>query len=111
VVVGELGVARETVGPAGLLVPPGDPRAAATACVALLRDPERRARLGTAGRQRAQERHSVEGAVEALRSVYLEVVSRWPAFPAAGGRAAEPFARPAEFWAAEAAAVPERTVA
>ncbi|WP_377269515.1 DUF3492 domain-containing protein [Peterkaempfera sp. SMS 1(5)a] len=110
VIAGDLGAARETVGPAGLLVAPGDSHALAEACVALLRDPERRARLGTAGRQRVQELHSAEGAAEALRSVYLDVVSRWPAFPSAGGRAAQPFSRPAEFWAAEDP-VPERTVA
>ncbi len=110
VVVGDLGAARETVGPAGLLVPPGEPRALAEACVALLRDPERRTRLGTAGRQRVQELHSPENAAEALRSVYLDVVSRWPAFPSAGGRVTQPFSRPAEFWTAQIPA-PERTVA
>ncbi|MGA5700892.1 glycosyltransferase [Peterkaempfera bronchialis] len=109
VIAGDLGVAREVVGPAGLLIPPGDPQALADACTALLCDPERRARLGTAGRQRAQELYSAEAAADAFRTAYLDAVSRWPAFPTAGGRTAEPFARPAEYWAA--APLPERETA
>ncbi|MFF1795812.1 DUF3492 domain-containing protein [Kitasatospora sp. NPDC058263] len=102
----DVGVAREVVGPTGLLVPPRDPRALAGACLALLRDPERRARLGLAGRLRAQERFAVEPVIGAFREIYLELVSQWPAFPAArsGGAAAErprPFARPAEYWLAD----------
>jgi glycosyltransferase involved in cell wall biosynthesis len=104
----DVGVTREVVGPTGLLVPPADPAALAVACLALLGDEERRARLGVAGRLRAQERFAVEPVVAAFQEIYLELVSRWPAFPAAERRAGalpRPFARPAEFWVAGAARV------
>ncbi|MFI6443182.1 DUF3492 domain-containing protein [Kitasatospora sp. NPDC050543] len=101
----EVGVAREMVGPTGLLVPPRDPQALAAACLALLKDEERRARLGLAGRLRAQERFATEPVVSSFREIYLELVSHWPAFPAAGddgtaGGQPRPFARPAEYWVA-----------
>ncbi|GAA2749401.1 DUF3492 domain-containing protein [Kitasatospora cinereorecta] len=102
VVATEVGVAREVLGPSGLLVPPRSPQALAAACLALLDDQERRARLGLAGRLRAQERFAVEPVVSAFREIYLELVSRYPAFPAGGGEAARPFARPAEYWVAGA---------
>ncbi|MFB7667160.1 glycosyltransferase [Kitasatospora sp. NPDC056138] len=106
VVTTEAGVAREVVGPAGLLVPPRSPQALAGACLALLGDGERRVRLGRAGRQRARERFAVEPVTTAFREIYLELVSSRPAFPAAAsgtrGRPhrAQPFARPAEYWVA-----------
>nr|BFD93146.1 hypothetical protein KitaXyl93_45060 [Kitasatospora sp. Xyl93] len=98
----DVGVAREAVGPTGLLVPARDPRALAGACLALLRDEERRARLGLAGRLRAQERFAVEPVIDAFREIYLELVARYPAFPGAeDGPAPRPFARPAEYWLAD----------
>ncbi|WP_354642218.1 DUF3492 domain-containing protein [Kitasatospora camelliae] len=100
VVATEAGVAGEVLGPSGLLVPPRSPQALAGACLALLKDEERRARLGLAGRLRAQERFAVEPVVTAFREIYLELVSRWPAFPAGTGEHPRPFARPAEYWMA-----------
>ncbi|MFI6152249.1 DUF3492 domain-containing protein [Kitasatospora sp. NPDC051170] len=106
----DVGVAREVVGPTGLLVPARDPRALAGACLALLRDEERRDRLGLAGRLRAQERFAVEPVIGAFREIYLELVSQYPAFPGGAadgsGRAPRPFARPAEFWLADGPRTP-----
>ncbi|HJD81496.1 DUF3492 domain-containing protein [Kitasatospora aureofaciens] len=104
----DVGVAREVVGPTGLLVPARDPRALAGVCLALLRDEERRSRLGLAGRLRAQERFAVEPVIGAFREIYLELVSQYPAFPEGGGvgegnGAPRPFARPAEYWLADGA--------
>ncbi|MEV5881677.1 DUF3492 domain-containing protein [Streptomyces sp. NPDC052020] len=74
----DVGAVREIIGGTGLVVPPGDPRALAEACVALLRDPERRARLGAAARARALELFTVEQNVAAFHGIYLEIVSRAP---------------------------------
>jgi glycosyltransferase involved in cell wall biosynthesis len=107
VIATDVGVAREVLGPAGLLVPPGEPAALAAACRALLADRERRERLGRAGRQRAAERFAAEPSVAAFREAYLELVSRWPALAAAErapGALPRPFARPAEYWVTGAAA-------
>ncbi|MEV7182166.1 DUF3492 domain-containing protein [Kitasatospora sp. NPDC093679] len=101
VIATEVGIVPEVLGPAGLVVPPRSPRALADACLALLGDEERRARLGLAGRLRAQERFALEPEAAAFREIYLELVSRWPAFPAAAERM-RPFARPAEYWVAGA---------
>jgi len=106
VVATDTGAAREVVGPTGLLVPVEDPRALAAACAALLGDPERRSRLGNAGRLRAQELYAVEPAATAFRGLYLELVSGWPGpRPERPGQvtapaARQPFARPAEYWVA-----------
>jgi glycosyltransferase involved in cell wall biosynthesis len=109
VVATDVGAAREVVGPTGLLVPAEDPRALAAACSALLRDQERRSRLGNAGRLRAQELYAVEPSVAAFRSLYVELVSRWPgrqpAVPAASA-AQQPFERTADFWVAARGPVP-----
>jgi glycosyltransferase involved in cell wall biosynthesis len=45
-------------GETGLLVPPGDPDALAAACVGLLRDPQRAARMGAAGRAAVEARYA-----------------------------------------------------
>jgi glycosyltransferase involved in cell wall biosynthesis len=56
------GGAKESVveGETGVFVPRADPKALARAIVELVEDPERRARLGAAGRARAVERFSWE---------------------------------------------------
>ncbi|AWT45346.1 MULTISPECIES: DUF3492 domain-containing protein [Streptomyces] len=74
----DVGAVVEVIGGTGLVVPPRNPRALAEACVALLRDPERRARLGAAARARALELFTVEQNVAAFHGIYLEVVSRCP---------------------------------
>ncbi|MDX3120864.1 DUF3492 domain-containing protein [Streptomyces scabiei] len=74
----DVGAVVEVIGGTGLVVPPRNPRALAEACVALLREPQRRARLGAAARARALELFTVEQNVEAFRGIYLEVVSQAP---------------------------------
>ena len=74
----DVGAVVEVIGGTGLVVPPRNPRALAEACVALLRDPERRARLGAAARARALELFTVEQNVAAFRGIYLEIVSHAP---------------------------------
>ncbi|MEY9871880.1 glycosyltransferase involved in cell wall biosynthesis [Streptacidiphilus sp. MAP12-33] len=96
VVAADSGAAREVLGRTGLLVPVGEPAPLAAACAALLRDEERRERLGHAGRLRAQELYAVEPAVDAFGTLYLELAAALPA--PAPERAGQPFARPAEYW-------------
>jgi glycosyltransferase involved in cell wall biosynthesis len=54
----------------GLLVPPDDPAALADAAAALLGDPERRRRMGEAGRERVEREFSVSRMVAATAAVY-----------------------------------------
>jgi glycosyltransferase involved in cell wall biosynthesis len=63
-------------GVTGLLVPPGDASALAAATLALLRDPERAARMGQAGQAAVRERFSLEAAVRANEEVYLDCLQR-----------------------------------
>ncbi|MGD6760313.1 DUF3492 domain-containing protein [Streptomyces sp. BH097] len=74
----DAGAVVEVIGGTGLVVPPRNPRALAEACVALLRDPARRERLGAAARARALELFTVEQNVTAFHGIYLEIVSRCP---------------------------------
>jgi glycosyltransferase involved in cell wall biosynthesis len=94
----DVGAVVEIIGGTGLVVPPRNPRALAEACVALLRDPARRERLGAAARARALELFTVEQNVEAFRGIYLEVVSRCPVRRVVLDDAGDPlpFAAPAE---------------
>ncbi|MFD5430083.1 GT4 family glycosyltransferase PelF [Streptomyces sp. NPDC127084] len=71
----DAGAVVEVIGGTGLVVPPRNPKALADACVALLRDPERRARLGAAARARAIELFTVEQNLAAFRGIYLELLS------------------------------------
>ncbi|MEW2319604.1 DUF3492 domain-containing protein [Streptomyces griseoincarnatus] len=94
----DVGAVVEVIGGTGLVVPPRNPRALAEACVSLLRDPERRARLGAAAHARALELFSVEQNVAAFRGLYLETVARTPVRrPVLDGAGdPQPFAAPAE---------------
>ncbi|MDX6363359.1 MAG: hypothetical protein QOC85_2369, partial [Streptomyces sp.] len=74
----DVGAVVEVIGGTGLVVPPRNPRALAEACVALLRDPERRERLGAAARARALELFTVEQNIAAFHSIYLDIVSHSP---------------------------------
>ncbi|MEU2183054.1 DUF3492 domain-containing protein [Streptomyces thermolilacinus] len=117
----DVGAVVEVIGGTGLVVPPRNPRALAEACVALLRDPERRARLGAAARARALELFTVEQNVAAFHALYLEALSMAPVRREAEGLDPYgdplPFAHPAEayvpgHWTAAAsgpAAVPDRS--
>jgi phosphatidylinositol alpha-mannosyltransferase len=74
---------REVVrdGVDGLLVDPRDTRALAGAVIALLRDPERRARMGAAGRERAaafSEERMAREAWELAARVVAEPRARRP---------------------------------
>ncbi|MFF5250569.1 DUF3492 domain-containing protein [Streptomyces leeuwenhoekii] len=94
----DVGAVREVIGGTGLVVPPEDPRALAEACVTLLRDPRRRARLGAAARARALELFTVEQNIAAFHGIYLEIVSRVPVRRVLLDDAGRPlpFAAPAE---------------
>lgn len=58
----------------GLLVPPADPAALATALATLLRDPEARARMGAAGSARVDTEYVADRMVEGTLAVYREVL-------------------------------------
>jgi glycosyltransferase involved in cell wall biosynthesis len=62
-------------GETGLLVPAGDPAALAAAIAGLLADPERRRRLGEAGRQRALKEFSIQPMTAGTADVYRRVIA------------------------------------
>lgn len=78
VVATEVGGVPDVVvaGETGLLVRPTDPVALADAVQALLADPARAARLGAAGRARAESTFSLGAHVDAVERVYDEVRGR-----------------------------------
>lgn len=77
VVATTVGGTPETVedGRTGLLVPPADPQALKAAVIALLTDPGRRAELGAAGRQLAEDRFDLGGWVQHLAGIYSDAVA------------------------------------
>ncbi|MEU3978546.1 DUF3492 domain-containing protein [Streptomyces sp. NPDC026672] len=94
----DVGAVVEVIGGTGLVVPPRNPRALAESCVALMRDPERRERLGAAARARALELFTVEQNVTAFHGIYLEIVAHSPVRRVVLDDTGEPlpFAAPAE---------------
>ncbi|WP_055695655.1 DUF3492 domain-containing protein [Streptomyces prasinopilosus] len=111
----DVGAVVEVIGGTGLVVPPRDPQALAQACVSLLRDPERRTRLGAAARARALELFTVEQNVAAFHGLYLEAVAHTPVrrVRPSGTGDPLPFAAPVEarvpgHWADPASRRPRR---
>ncbi|MFB8772279.1 DUF3492 domain-containing protein [Streptomyces broussonetiae] len=94
----DVGAVVEVIGGTGLVVPPRNPAALAEACVELLRDPERRERLGAAARARALELFTVERNIAAFHGIYLDIVSHSPVRRVVLDDTGEPlpFAVPAE---------------
>ncbi|WP_372728330.1 glycosyltransferase family 4 protein [Nocardioides sp.] len=77
-VVSRAGAIPEVVGPDGLcadLVTPGDVAELTHAIAALLDDPERRAEMGRAGRQRVEEMFSWRAVAEAVAAAYEDVIA------------------------------------
>jgi glycosyltransferase involved in cell wall biosynthesis len=78
VVATDVGGNRELVrhGETGLIVPPHDPDALASALAGLLTDPARCRRWGAAGAELARQRYSRRAMVEATVAVYESVLER-----------------------------------
>jgi len=69
-----VGGVSEGVGEAGIVVPPRDVQAIATACAELLGNPELRRQLGAQARERVLERFTLERSIEAYREAYEEAL-------------------------------------
>lgn len=67
-------------GATGILFPPGDSRALASAILELLRKPARAAEMGRAARERARTRFGPEGMVSAVEETYVELLEGRPLF-------------------------------
>ena len=65
-----------TSGMDGILVPPADPAALATAVAELLTDPALRDRIGTAGYRTVADRFSIDAQVRRIEAVYDEELAR-----------------------------------
>ncbi len=68
------GALPEVVGNAGIVVPAGDSKALSCAIADLLEDPEKRLRLGVAGRKRILEKFSWEAAARQMSEFYLRIL-------------------------------------
>jgi glycosyltransferase involved in cell wall biosynthesis len=79
VVAVDLGPVAETLGEAGVLVPPNDPVALAEACIALVRAPGRRRALGEAARRRALLHYTTDRVVRAYGALYTDLAGPPPA--------------------------------
>ncbi len=74
----------------GVLVPPADPGALATAIAGLLDDRARRDRIGAAGRARAAERYSWRETARATADQYRALLAEQGRLPAAGAATTGP---------------------
>lgn len=72
------GVSEVVTEETGVLVPPGNAEALAAAITRLARDPELRARLGAAARERALRRHSAPRLIADMEALYDELLARRP---------------------------------
>lgn len=80
VVASNIGGYRQVMGGAdseGVLVPPKDPAAIAEAVVRLLKDPDRRRRMGEAGRRKALS-YSWPRITDQVEALYYELLDRYP---------------------------------
>lgn len=77
-VVTDVGGNAEAVvnGVTGLVVPARDPRAMGDALLSLCRDPERRLRMGSAGKERAMSQFSMEACIAGYESLYRQQMPR-----------------------------------
>ncbi|MGW7302508.1 GT4 family glycosyltransferase PelF [Streptomyces sp. NPDC054829] len=69
----DVGGVREAVGDTGLVVPPREPEQMAAAALTLLKDDDRRLRLGAQARQRVIDRFTLRRSVDAFRTIYREL--------------------------------------
>lgn len=71
----DVGDAARIVGPAGIVVPPGEAAALAEAIAALAADPDRRRALGQAGRERLGSHFSISNVADAYRRLWSKVAA------------------------------------
>lgn len=64
-------------GNTGILVEPGNPEALASALLALIENPETRARFGQAGRSFVMERYSWDSCVDRVLDIYEMLLGSW----------------------------------
>jgi glycosyltransferase involved in cell wall biosynthesis len=78
VIATDTGAIPEVIGPAGMIIPPGDPDQLASAVERLLGDPAERRRLGRLARARAEENFSHHLAAARLAAIYKRVAAGLP---------------------------------
>ena len=66
-------------GVTGLLVPPNDPQALADACIALIRNPQRRLQLGRAGRRFVLDNYQWRQNAATMANLYRQLLAGRPA--------------------------------
>jgi glycosyltransferase involved in cell wall biosynthesis len=81
----------------GILVQPGDDEALAQAMERLASDPDLRARMGGAARERYLDLFSPEAVLPVLRNTYLRLASRMPSATASAEQVAHPWEVAPEF--------------